>query len=49
LLRFIRDSKSYIPRVVVSVVAIPNFDPEPAREMARELGVELRIRPYQAE
>lgn len=49
LLRFIRDSKSYIPRVVVSVVAIPNFDPEPAKEMARELGVELRIRPYQAE
>lgn len=49
LLRFIRDSKVYIPRVVVSVVAIPNFHPEPAQKLARELGVELRIRPYQTE
>lgn len=49
LLRFIRDSKLYVPRVIVSVVAIPDFDPEPARELARELGVELRIRPYQTE
>ncbi|NLM38008.1 MAG: radical SAM protein [Firmicutes bacterium] len=47
LLRFIRDSKKYIPRVIVTVVAIPDFDPEPARRLAGELGVELRIRTYQ--
>lgn len=49
LLRFIRDSKIYIPRVVVSVVQIPHFDPEPARKLAEEFGVELRLRPYQTE
>ncbi|HHT48426.1 MAG TPA: radical SAM protein [Firmicutes bacterium] len=46
LLSFIRESKVYIPRVVVSVVEIPGFDPEPARKLAEELGVELRIRSY---
>ncbi len=49
LLRFIRDSKLYIPQVVVSVVQIPAFDPEPARKLAEELGVELRIRSYLTE
>lgn len=46
LLRFIRDSKEFIPRVVVSVVETPEFDPEPVRRLAEELGVELRIRSY---
>lgn len=49
LLRFIEESKLYIPRVIVSVVAISDFDPEPARALARKLGVELRIRSYQTE
>jgi TatD family-associated radical SAM protein len=49
LLRFIRASKLYIPRVVVSVVQIPSFDPEPVRKLAEELGVELRIRSYLTE
>lgn len=49
LLRFIRESKKFIPRVVVSVVQIPGFDPEPVRKMAEELGVELRIRSYMDE
>ncbi|NLC53246.1 MAG: radical SAM protein, partial [Firmicutes bacterium] len=49
LRRFIRDRKVDIPRVVVSGVASPNFHPEPAQKLARELGVELRIRPYQTE
>lgn len=49
LLRFIRESKKFIPRVVVSVVQIPGFDPEPARKIAEELGVELRIRSYLTE
>ncbi len=47
MLQFTRDSKIYIPRVVLSVVQIPGFDPEPARKIAEELGVEFRIRPYQ--
>ncbi|HEY8392971.1 MAG TPA: TatD family nuclease-associated radical SAM protein [Capillibacterium sp.] len=49
LLRFIRESKKFIPRVVVSVVQIPGFDPEPARKIAEELGVEFRVRSYLTE
>lgn len=49
LLRFIRESKLFIPRVIVSVVQIADFDPEPVRKLADELGVELRIRSYMVE
>ncbi len=49
MLEFTRNSKLYIPRVILSVVKIPGFDPEPARKIAEQLGVEFRIRPYQTE
>ncbi|MBP7462609.1 MAG: TatD family nuclease-associated radical SAM protein, partial [Candidatus Delongbacteria bacterium] len=46
LLAFIRESRRYIPEVLVSVVTIPEIDLTACRQMADELQVPLRIRPY---
>lgn len=44
LLGFIRESKKYIPRVVVSAVEWPGVDLEKCRAVAADLGVAYRIR-----
>jgi TatD family-associated radical SAM protein len=44
LLNFIRRSKQYIPEVAVTVVRYPGVDLEKTADLAREMGVNLRIR-----
>ncbi|HRZ86961.1 MAG TPA: TatD family nuclease-associated radical SAM protein, partial [bacterium] len=45
--RFVRDCKEAIPRVAVTVVAVPEVDVEACKRIAAdELGVELRVRKY---
>jgi len=44
VLSFIREAKKVIPRVHVTVVALPGVDIERCREIAAELDVELRVR-----
>lgn len=43
---FVVEAKKYIPRVVVSVLTIPDADVEACRRVAYELGVDLRVRYY---
>jgi TatD DNase family protein len=45
--RFIRKSKKYVPNVVATVVDIPNkLDTRECERIAKELGVEFRVRSY---
>ncbi|MGQ3686362.1 MAG: TatD family hydrolase [Candidatus Loosdrechtia sp.] len=46
LLRFIKDAKEVIPNVLVSIVDIPGVDVEKCRQIAKELGVNFRVRKY---
>jgi TatD family-associated radical SAM protein len=47
LLDFIRRSKLWIPKVILSVVRYPGVDVAKTEKVAAELGLELRIREYQ--
>ncbi len=44
VLSFIKEAKKFIPRVQVTVVDLPGVDIERCRDIARELGVDLRVR-----
>ncbi|HHY71087.1 MAG TPA: radical SAM protein [Thermoanaerobacterales bacterium] len=44
ILEFTRKSKNHVPKVIVSVVDVPNIDLEKSRKLAEELDVEFRIR-----
>ena len=46
LIQFIKDSKQVIPHVQVSLVDIPGVDVEKCERIARELGVDFRVRKY---
>lgn len=46
VLDFAREGKKYIPRVVLTVVDVPEVDIEASRRIAGDLGVELRVRHY---
>lgn len=46
LIQFIQDTKQVIPNVQVSLVDIPGVDVEKCERIARELGVDFRIRKY---
>ena len=46
VLSFIKEAKNYIPKVIITVVDIPEINIDRCREIAEELGVELRIRKF---
>jgi len=46
ILDFIKTAKQVIPEVEVSVVDIPSVDKGKAKNIAKELGVNFRLRPY---
>lgn len=46
LIQFIKDAKQAIPNVQVSIVEIPGVDVEKCKKIARELGVDFRVRKY---
>lgn len=46
LIQFIKDAKQVIPNVQVSIVDMPGVDGEKCRQIAKELGVDFRIRKY---
>ena len=46
VLDFIREAKKYIPEVEATVVDLPIVDIERCREIAKNLGVSFRVRPY---
>lgn len=48
VITFIKEAKKIIPEVTVSVVAIPEIDIDKCRAIAEELGVELRVREFNA-
>lgn len=46
LIQFIKDAKEVIPNVQVSIVEIPDVDVEKCKQIAKELGVDFRVREY---
>jgi TatD DNase family protein len=48
VISFIKEAKKIIPEVTVTVVAIPEIDIDKCRAIAEELGVELRVREFNA-
>jgi TatD DNase family protein len=46
VISFIKEAKKYIPEVKITIVEIPEIDIEKCRDIARELGVELRVRKF---
>ncbi|MEW6713957.1 MAG: YchF/TatD family DNA exonuclease [Nitrospirota bacterium] len=48
IISFIKEAKKIIPEVTVTVVAIPEIDIDKCRAIAEELGVELRVREFNA-
>jgi TatD DNase family protein len=49
ILAFMKEAKKYIPQVEISVVDLPEVDLAACRKIAKELDVELRVRPYYEE
>lgn len=49
IIDFIREAKKYIPEVEITVVDLPTVDKEKCREVAKDLGVKFRVRPYYEE
>ncbi|GHT45296.1 hypothetical protein AGMMS49936_02310 [Endomicrobiia bacterium] len=46
VLKFAKEAKNYIPKVVVTVVEFPGFDVSKVEKLAKEIGVWFRARPY---
>jgi TatD DNase family protein len=46
---FIKEAKKYIPKVIASVVELPEIDIGKCRKIAKDLGVEFLVRKYYEE
>ncbi|GBE06485.1 putative deoxyribonuclease YcfH [bacterium BMS3Abin10] len=46
VISFIKEAKKHIPEVQITVVAVPEIDVEKCKDLAKELGVELRVREF---
>jgi TatD DNase family protein len=46
LLEFIKESTKYVPDVKLTVVKIPEIDVDKCKALAKELGIELRVRSF---
>ncbi|MFA5112927.1 MAG: TatD family nuclease-associated radical SAM protein [Candidatus Margulisiibacteriota bacterium] len=49
MIDFIKEAKKYIPEVEATVVDLPGIDKEKCRQIAADLGVQFRLRPYYEE
>jgi TatD family-associated radical SAM protein len=49
VIEFARQAKQYIPKVELSIVDLPAVDTAKAKQIAEELGVGFRVRPYYEE
>ncbi|MCU0641926.1 MAG: TatD family nuclease-associated radical SAM protein [Candidatus Margulisbacteria bacterium] len=49
IIDFLKEAKKYLPDVEATVVDLPGVDKEKCRQIAAELGVQFRIRPYYEE
>jgi len=49
VIAFIKEAKKYIPKVIATVVDLPNIDKEKCEKIAESLGVGFRVRPYYEE
>jgi TatD DNase family protein len=49
VLNFIKEAKKYIPKVIASVVDLPEIDIEKCRKIVDDLGVEFLVRKYYKE
>jgi len=46
VIEFIKEAKKHIPTVIATIVDLPNIDKEACLEIAKNLDVDFRIRPY---
>lgn len=46
IIEFIKEAKKYIPEVEATIVDLPTVDKEKCRQIAADLGVKFRVRPY---
>ncbi|MCX5751245.1 MAG: TatD family nuclease-associated radical SAM protein [Candidatus Saganbacteria bacterium] len=49
IIEFIKEAKKQIPEVTATVVDLPNVDKDACRQIATDLGVNFRVRPYYEE
>ncbi len=49
IIEFIREAKNYIPLVEISIVDLNSVDKKKSEQIAKDLGVQFRIRPYYEE
>lgn len=49
IIEFIKQAKKYIPKVTTTVVDLPNIDKEACTKIAKDLGVDFRVREYYEE
>lgn len=47
ILKFVKEAKNYIPSVTITAVAFDNLDTSKVEQIAKDLGVKFRVRPYE--